>query len=123
MRKDVLQWLIPVLLAIALAAALAFYWWQSNRPASDIEPDIRTDPREAAARAPRPAPEAPPESSGEVAAGQPELRPLRPLAERDEDFSLVRSELFGPALAERLVEQNLVERVGATIDTVPREQI
>ncbi|HLU05366.1 MAG TPA: DUF3014 domain-containing protein [Woeseiaceae bacterium] len=123
MRKDVLQWLIPVLLAIALAAALAFYWWQSDRTASDIEPDVRTDPPETVEEAPPVAPDHPLETTGEEAAGQPELRPLPPLEESDEYFSLELSELFGPALSERLIEQNLVERVVATIDNLPREQI
>lgn len=123
MRKDVLQWLIPVLLAVVLAAALALYWWQSNRPASEIEPDIRMDPPETVEEAPPAAPEHPLESTGEEAAQQPELRPLPPLEESDEYFSLEVSDLFGPALSERLVEQNLVERVVATVDNLPREQV
>ena len=123
MRKDVLQWLIPVLLAIALAAALAFYWWQSSRPASEIAPDVRTDPPETVEEAPPAAPRHPLETTGEEAAEQPELRPLPPLEESDEYFSLELSDLFGPALSERLIEQNLVERVVATIDNLPREQI
>ena len=123
MRKDVLQWLIPVLLAIVLAAALVFYWRQSSRPASDIEPNIRTDSPETVQEAPPAAPEHPLETTGEETAGQPELRPLPPLEESDEYFSLEVSELFGPALSERLTEQNLVERVVATIDNLPREQI
>lgn len=123
MRKDVLQWLIPVLLAIALAAALAFYWWQSSRPASEIAPNVRTDPPETVEEAPPAAPRHPLEAIGEEAAEQPELRPLPPLEESDEYFSLELSDLFGPALSERLIEQNLVERVVATIDNLPREQI
>lgn len=123
MRKDVLQWLIPVLLAVALAGGLSFYWWQTSRPPGDIEPDVRTDPAPDVEEAPPAAPEHPLETTGEEAAEEPGLRPLPPLEESDDYFSMELSDLFGPALSERLVEQRLVERVVATIDNLPREQI
>lgn len=123
MRKDVLQWLIPVLLALGLAAALWFYWWQSSRTPADIERDLETEPPAAVEEQAPAAPVHPLEETGDGPSAEPELRPLPALEESDEYFSLELSELFGENLAEQLVEQNLVERVVATVDNLPRERI
>ena len=123
MRKDVLQWLVPVLLAVGLAAALWFYWLQSDRPARDSEPPVRTELPEPGDEAPAAGPVHPLEAPGEEMAGQPELRPLPPLEDSDEYFRIELSDLFGEALGEQLVERSLIERIVATVDNLPREQI
>ena len=122
MRKDVLQWLIPVLLAVGLAGALWFYW-QSGRPDGDVEPDVRTDLPEPEDRAPPAGPVHPLEAPGEKAASEPELRPLPPLEDSDEYFRIEVSNLFGEGLGEQLVERSLIERIVATVDNLPRERI
>jgi hypothetical protein len=121
MRKDVLQWLVPVVLAVGLAGALWFYWWQSGRQAGDIEPPVRTELPEPEDEAPA-GPVHPLEAPGEETAEQ-ELRPLPPLEDSDEYFRIELSHLFGEALGEQLVERSLIERIVATVDNLPREQI
>jgi hypothetical protein len=123
MRKDVLQWLVPVLLAVGLAGALWFYWWQSGRPAGDIEPDIRTDLPEPVEEEPPAGPVHPLEVPDEEATEQPDLRPLPPLEDSDEYFRIELSDLFGEGLGEHLAERNLIERIVATVDNLPRERI
>lgn len=122
MRKDVLQWLVPVVLAVGLAGALWFYWWQSERPPEDIAPDLQTEP-EPVVEEPPAGPVHPLEQTGEAATEEPELRPLPPLEESDEYFKLELSALFGEGLEEQLADQNLVERIVATVDNLPRERI
>jgi hypothetical protein len=122
MRKDVLQWVIPVLLAVGLAGALWFYWWQSGRPEGDIEPDSTALP-EPEEQAPPAGPVHPLEAPGKEAAGKPGLRPLPPLEDSDEYFRIELSDVFGEALGEQLVERSLIERIVATVDNLPRERI
>jgi hypothetical protein len=122
MRKDVLQWLIPVLLAVGLAGALWFYWWKSERPAGDIRPKVPTEAPEPEVEAP-PGPVHPLEPPPRETSERPELRPLPPLADSDEYFRIELSHLFGEGLGEQLVEKSLIERVVATVDNLPREQV
>jgi len=123
MRKDVLQWLVPVLLAVGLAGALWFYWLQSGRPAGDIDPPDRTELPEPDDEAPPAGPVHPLEAPGEEAAERSELRALPPLEDSDEYFRIELSDLFGEGLGEQLVERSLIERIVATVDNLPREQI
>jgi hypothetical protein len=124
MRKDVLQWLVPIVLAIILAGSLWFYWWKVNRPANDIMPEVSTEPSSATEEEPPAGPVHPLEETGEAAAEQPaDLRPLPPLEESDQYFKMELADLFGESLDEKLVEDSLVERVVATIDNLPRERI
>jgi hypothetical protein len=121
MRKDVLQWLIPVLLAVGLAGALWFYWWQGGRQAGDVRPDVGTELPEPEGEAPPAGPVHPLEAPGEAEGA--ELRPLPPLEDSDDYFRIELSDLFGEALGEQLVERSLIERIVATIDNLPREHI
>lgn len=121
MRKETIQWLIPVLLALGVAAALWFWWAQTERPAGEPEPD---QPAEAADAAPEP-PEEPahPVEAPEPAADAGELRPLPPLDESDQYFKLEVTELFGEPLDEMLADEHVIERIVATVDNLSREQI
>lgn len=122
MRQDVLQWLIPVLLAIGLAGALWFYWWKSERPAGDVPPEAPIEAPQPEVEAPA-GPVHPLEPPPQETSERPELRPLPPLADSDEYFRIELSDLFGEGLGEQLVEKNLIERVVATVDNLPREQV
>lgn len=122
-RKDVLQWLVPVVLAVGLAGALWFYWWMSERPASHSHPiEVGADVPEPRVQAP-PGPAHPLETPKQETPEPIELRPLPPLEESDEYFRIELSGVFGDRLGEQLVETNLIERVVATVDNLPREQI
>lgn len=124
MRKDSLQWLVPVVLALGVAGALWFYWSQSRgpeRPAEEEAPTAETPPPEAPPSEPaHPLPE-PEAAAGE--AERPPLRPLPPLDSSDEYFELALTDLFGPALDKTLVDTRLIERIVATVDNLPRDQI
>jgi len=122
MRKETLQWLIPVLLAIALAGALWFYWSRSGQPEQPAQ-EPETDPTEAADEAPSGLPEHPLEATDDAPDAQADLQPLPPLEESDEYFKLEISDLFGEPVEERLVDSNVIERIVATVDNLPRDQI
>ncbi|MEX2497046.1 MAG: DUF3014 domain-containing protein [Woeseia sp.] len=121
MRKDTLSWLGPVLLALALAAALWFFWARSEAPEPELVPDQA--PADAPVEAEDEQPEHPLAATQEPPAEQPELRPLPPLGQSDEYFKLELDDLFGERLSERLVENDLIERIVATVDNLPRDQI
>lgn len=123
MRKETIQWLIPVLLALGVAAALWFWWAQTERPApvSDAEPE---QPAETADSDPEP-PEEPayPVEAPESAAEDGELQPLPPLEESDEYFKLEVTDLFGEPVDAMLADEHVIERIVATVDNLSREQI
>lgn len=125
MRKDTLLWLVPALVAIALAAALWFYWSRSESlgPEAIEERAPAESPAEAPGETAPEAPEHPLEETADEPEERQELRPLPPLEESDEYFRLELSERFGEAVSERLVEDNLVERLVATVDNLSRDQI
>ncbi|MEX2124366.1 MAG: DUF3014 domain-containing protein [Woeseia sp.] len=121
MRKDTYQWLIPALLALGVAGALWFYWGQSRQQDRKL-----VEPATPAVEAPeevREGPEHPLETTRDTAAAEPQLRPLPPLDESDEYFKLELSDLFGESLDNRLADSGLIERIVATVDNLPREQI
>jgi len=97
MQKKTIQWFIPVLLAIAAAGALWYYWTQVNEP--------------------RPLPVSTTEPVAE------ELMPLPPLEESDEYFKLELVEIFGNLMGEILADSGAIEKFVATVDNLPREHI
>lgn len=120
MRKESLQWIVPVVLALGVVGALWFYWARSRAPerpveeqTEPVEPPV-TEPQEPAHPLPQPTTPA-----GE----QRELEPLPPLEESDAYFGMALTDLFGNALEEPLVDQRLIERIVATVDNLPRKQI
>lgn len=122
MRRESLQWIVPVVLAVGVAAALWFYWSQgrsperpAERPAAETaEPPVTEEPGEPDHPLPEPAP---------AATERPALQPLPPLDESDEYFEMALTDLFGDALEEPLVDQRLIERLVATVDNLPRGEL
>lgn len=121
MRRESLQWIVPVVLAVGVVGALWFYWSQTRAPERPPEP--ATEPAQPPAEEqpsepahPLPQPQAPAEE-------QRRLEPLPPLDESDEYFQMALTDLFGTPLEERLVDQRLIERIVATVDNLPREHI
>ncbi|HLT90490.1 MAG TPA: DUF3014 domain-containing protein [Woeseiaceae bacterium] len=122
MRRESLQWIVPVVLALGVVAALWFYWSRTRAP----EP-----PPEPATQAPEPVPEEeapagpahplpPPEPAAQE---EKQLEPLPPLDQSDEYFGMALTGLFGDALDQYLVKQRLIERIVAAVDNLPREQL
>jgi hypothetical protein len=123
MRKETLQWLVPVLLAIVLAAILWFYWSRTGRQEEAPAHEPETIPTEAVDEGPLDLPERPLQDRDEPLAEQRDLQPLPPLEESDDYFRRELSDLFGEPLNERLADNNLIERTVATVDNLSRDQI
>ncbi|MGH8195829.1 MAG: DUF3014 domain-containing protein [Woeseiaceae bacterium] len=122
MKKDNLQWLVPVVLALGVAVALWFYWSRSHSPTQRIEQPVAAPEQAPADEAPA-QPAHPLPDAGAAAGDKPALRPLPPLDRSDEYFELALTDLFGDPIGERLADSRLIERIVATIDNLPREQV
>jgi len=117
MQKQTTQWFIPVLLAIAAAGALWYYWAQVNKPrpvpvsTTAEEPVVLPGPL-------HPIPDIQVDQSE-----KPDLMPLPPLEQSDEYFKLELVEIFGNLMGEILADSGAIEKVVATVDNLPREHI
>jgi hypothetical protein len=121
MNRETPQWLVPVILALAVAVALWFFARQGSEPEpSAVEPP-RPDTTEPGAGA-RVGPLYPlPEVIEPVDESM--LRPLPPLDASDEYFRLEMVELYGGAIDKLLVESGLIEKIVATVDSLPRAHV
>lgn len=114
------EWLIPVLLALAAAGALWYYWFQVSQPPA--EPATVTE-------APPPTPQVAPSPVHPLpapeprTADRPELVPLPPLERSDEYFKLALGDLLGESIDDMLVDSGLIERIVATVDNLPRSHV
>jgi len=120
MQKQTTQWFIPVLLAIAAAGALWYYWAQVNKPRP--VPVSTTEP---VAEEPvvLPGPLHPIPDIQVDQSEKPDLMPLPPLEQSDEYFKLELVEIFGNLMGEILADSGAIEKVVATVDNLPREHI
>jgi hypothetical protein len=122
-RKESTQFYIPVLLAIAVAAALTWYWLKTNRidaPVADPVPPARVEPAADEPKSPlHPFPKiALPEGPGG------ELIALPSLDQSDEYLKLELAEVLGSrAVAEMLAEKDLIAKIVATVDNLPRDHV
>ncbi|MEE8344430.1 MAG: DUF3014 domain-containing protein [Woeseiaceae bacterium] len=123
MHREATQFYIPILLAIMLAAALTYYWLEINRPRpvpelaavpALVEPLV-DEPRSPLHPFPRiESPEAP---GGE-------LVPLPALDQSDEYLKLALADVLGwQSLLKMLAETDLITRMVATIDNLPRDHV
>ncbi len=123
MHREATQFYIPILLAIMLAAALTYYWLEINRPRpvpelaavpALVEPLV-DEPRSPLHPFPRiESPEAP---GGE-------LVPLPALDQSDEYLKLALADVLGSqSLLKMLAETDLITRMVATIDNLPRDHV
>lgn len=127
LRRDTIQWLIPVLLALGAAAVLG-YWWAVSEPPREApveehEPAQGSPPAEeppAEPRYPLTAGEGPRPGNGNADLALP---PLPPLGESDRYVRDELSALFGAGLADALVAEDVVARLAATVDNLAREQV
>ncbi len=121
MRRESIQWIVPVVLAIGVVGALWFYWNQGREDAPLPEPTVQ-EPTPAATDEPaepvHPLPEPAP-----AATATRDLEPLPLLDASDEYFEMALTDLFGEALEEQLVDTRLIERLVATVDNLPRENL
>jgi hypothetical protein len=110
-------------LAIAVAAALTWYWIEINRidaPASESAAPVVVEPVLEEPKAPiHPFPKvASPEGPGG------ELVTLPPLDQSDEYLKLALADVLGSrAVAEMLAERDLIAKIVATVDNLPRDHV
>ena len=121
MRRESTQFYIPILLAIAVAAALTFYWIEINRESPPAEPPppvvepVADEPK--LPLYPFPRIESPAEPGGE-------LLELPALDQSDEYLKLALAEVLGSrTVAELLAERDLIARIVATVDNLPRDHV
>ena len=105
MKRNLL-WLIPL---VALGAAVALYFWPKKEPPS---------PTLAA-----PAPVAEPAIRYPVESAEPSANSLPPLAESDGVLADALAALFGTRLLKFVYLQNIIQRVVATVDNLPRDHV
>lgn len=120
MRDEKMLWAIALL--VVLAGAAAIWYFRSESPPSEPQYESRQTPEPAVKAEPaRPLyPVAPVQEPDE---SESELRPLPPLDESDEYFKLEVVDLFGKASEKLIVSSGLIERVVATVDNLPRQQV
>jgi hypothetical protein len=122
-RRESTQFYIPVLLAFAVAAALAWYWYEINRIDPPAEPAITGAPAGPAADEPRLPLHPFPRVDSPVRPGG-DLISLPPLDQSDAYLKLELAEVLGSqAVAEMLAETDLIARIVATVDNLPRDHV
>ena len=102
--KRIILWLTPV---VVLGAFAALYFWPYSE---EREPEIVTAP----------IPAAPPAIRYPL---EPTTEPLPPLAESDSNISDALIALFGKRLHNLINVQNIVQRIVATVDNLPRDHL
>ena len=125
MNKETSQWLVPVILALAVAAALWFFARQESEPVPAAVRSAQPEAQEPASGERIGARNGPLYPIPEV--GEPvdesQLRPLPPLDASDEYFRLEIADLYGDAIDKLLVESGLIEKIVATVDSLPRAHV
>lgn len=121
MRRESTQFYVPILLAIAVAAALTYYWIEINRDTPPAEPPptvvqpVAVEPKSPIH--PFPKVESPVGPGGE-------LIKLPSLDQSDEYLKLAVADVFGSrTVAEMLAKRDLIARIVATVDNLPRDHV
>jgi hypothetical protein len=121
-RKESTEFYIPVLLAVAVAAAITWYWMSINRsspPPEQTAPAI-AEPAAEGRRSPLhpfPRVESPEGPGGELVA-------LPSLDQSDEYLKLALADVLGSrAVAEILADSALIAKIVATVDNLPRDHV
>jgi hypothetical protein len=122
-RRESTEFYIPILLAVAVAAALTFYWLYINKRDAPTAPSttpavavpVVADP--GAPLHPLPSVESPEGPGGK-------LIPLPSLDQSDEYLKLALADVLGSqTVADMLAETELIARIVATVDNLPREHV
>ena len=123
MHREATQFYIPILLAIMLAAALTYYWLEINRPSPVPEPATAPALVEPLVDEPRSPLHPFPRIESPVGPGG-ELVPLPALDQSDEYLKLALADVLGSqSLVKMLAETDLITRMVATIDNLPRDHV
>jgi hypothetical protein len=115
------SWIIPALLAIAVAGG-AWYYWNYLVNKEDARPLVSA-PAEQPESAYSAGPSYPMANPDMSVSEMPELRELPELGNSDEYFKLELTDLFGLPIGDLIATERLVERVVATVDNLPRGHV
>jgi hypothetical protein len=112
--KNPIRWVI-VVLVLAGVAALTYYRWYSQAP--QPQPPVPAETK--------PAPETKAEPKIQYPIAEPkEAKPLPALGESDAAIQEALAELFGQkALAQYFYLDDIIRRIVATVDNLPREKV
>lgn len=119
MRNETILWVLLVCIALAGAGYWYFERWGRTPELIVVPHEIEAEPDTAGDDEPR-HPIVPATTSDRE---RPLLRPLPPLNDSDEYFRMELTDLFGEDSESFLVRSGLVERLVATIDNLPRQQV
>jgi len=119
MDKDAASWIFPVLLAAVVGGAAWFYWQKTAQEAQLVQPPPVQQAEPTVPSGPvHPLPET---QFSKKSAG--ELRPLPSLDDSDEYLKLELSDLLGEPIAALLVDNRVIEKFVATVDSLPRKHV
>ncbi len=121
MQRQTTQWFIPVLLAISVAGALWYYRTHVSPPVPSVAPQSVAVPEGEASAESGPRHFVP---NAIVDPGEkPPLLPMPSLNESDAYFRLGIVDIFGESMDQLLVGSEIIERIVATVDSLPRAEI
>ncbi len=123
LHRESTQFYIPILLAIAVAAALIYYWLEINRPVPSVEDSTSPAVIERVVGKHRiPLHPFPRITSPEGLGG--ELVPLPSLDQSDQYLKLALTDVLGSrVVTDMLVETDLIARIVATVDNLSRDHV
>lgn len=120
MQRQITQWFIPVLLAIGVASALWYYRLQVFPP----PPPVTLPPAAILETVPTPSgPRHRVSNTSVEVEEKPALVPLPSLYESDAYFRLGVVGIFGASMQQFLVDSEIIERIVATVDSLPRAEL
>lgn len=123
MDRNSSPWLIPVLMAAGVAAAIWYYWsnmaQQVTSPPSIQQPAPQVSPEPAPAIGPL----YPMPAGDFIDSTDSELRSLPQLNDSDQYFKLELTDLFGDPIGTLMADSRVIERVVATVDNLPRGHV
>jgi hypothetical protein len=121
MREESTEFYVPILLAIAVAAALVYYWVRINQEEPLVEPAL-PDFEEVAEQPKTPLHPFPRVESPAGPGG--DLVKLPSLDQSDEYLKLALSDVLGSRIvAEMLADRDLIPRIVATVDNLTRDHV
>ena len=123
MDRDSTPWLLPILLATGVAAAVWYYWTNMQEQATRTPAEQYAAPQQEAETDSQSGPRHPIGEVGFPDSGSADLRSLPSLDDSDEYFKLELGDLFGDQVGALLAGTRIVERVVATVDNLPRSHV
>jgi len=117
MQKQSSEWSIPLLLAAGAGLALWYYWGRIATPEPAPPPAVVQQPAESRR------PLHPVEAAGGGAIDKSKLVPLPSLDQSDDYFKLEVVDIFGDSIEGMLADSAMIERIAATIDSLPRSHV